>query len=185
MIRTAAAVLFLAMTGTAFAADPLTADQVTRFVATLAPVDALADRLDTEGKLDGLVDKRGPRAGEDFKPYSTGVAALKKTQPAEYPKLTAILKPHGFTADQWSAVGDRVMIAYMALKMDAENPGAAAGMEGMDPAMLAQMPPEVRAQMAGMMAMMETVKKAPAADKAAVKPSMKVIETELAKQDEQ
>lgn len=179
MIRTIAAAFALTLAAApVLAAEPLTEDQVTRFVATLQPVEEFGDRLDDEGKMNEF-DDRAPVPGKEFHPYSDGVATLKKAHPADYARLGDLLKPHGFSQDQWAATGDRVMLAYMAIRMEKENPDYDKQMAKMDPAMLAQMPAPMRAQMEGVMAMIETVKKAPAADKAAVKPHVKAIEKEI------
>ena len=176
MIRIFAASFCLAFAAApAFAEAPLSDDQVKRFVATLAPVEEFGDKLDHDGKLDDL-DKKTPAFGEEFRPYKNAIAALKRDHPADYAALGALLKPHGFSQDQWAATGDRVMLAYMALRMEQENPDYEKQMAGMDKSMLNQMPPQMRAQIEGALAMVETVKKAPAADKAAVKPHAKAIE---------
>lgn len=164
----------------ALAADPLTEDQVQRFVKTLAPVHEMGARLEKDGTLERFAD-REPLIGKEFSPYSTAVANLKARAPAEHQILAGIVRPHGFSTDQWGAVGDRVMTAYMALRMDQESPNAAAQMKDFDPSMLAQMPPAMRGQIERVMAMLETARRTPAADKAAVKPMMKAIEAEIDK----
>lgn len=177
MIRTLAVIIaFSFAAAPALAEAPLTDDKVKRFIETLEPVEELGERLEAKGKLVKTLDEEKPMIGKDFRPYSDGVAALKKEHPGEYAALGALLKPHGFSQDDWAATGDRVMIAYMAVKMEAENPNYEKDMAGMDPAMLAQVPPQMRAQIEGALAMVETVKKAPAADKAAVKPHVKALE---------
>jgi len=61
-----------------------------------------------------------------------------------------------------------VMIAYLALKMEKENPGVMAQMEAIDPEMLKMMPPEMKAQMEQAKMMMATVAAASPEDKKAV-----------------
>ncbi len=181
MIRAIAiAVTFAFAVAPALAAGPLTEDEVQRFVKTLAPVHEMGARLEKNGTLERFAD-REPLIGKEFSPYSTAVANLKAKAPAEHQVLAGIIRPHGFSTDEWGAVGDRVMTAYMALRMEEENPNAMKQMNGVDPSMLAQMPPAMRSQMERVMAMMETVGKTPAADKAAVKPMMKAIEAEIDK----
>jgi len=177
MIKTlvAAFALFVAASP-ALAEAPLTDDQVTRFIATLAPVEEMGKRLEAEGKIAKLFDEKNPAMGCEFKPYSTGVSELKKDHPGEYAALGGALKPHGFSQDQWAATGDRVMRAYIAVKMEQENPNYAQEMPALDPSMLEQMPPQMRAQIEGALAMVEAVKETPAADKAAVKPHLAAID---------
>ena len=159
----------LFFTFAALAGDgPLTEDQAKRFVASLTSVEALGDALEAEGKIENLQIDSQPKAGEAFQPYSRAVAALAKKYPADHDKLAKALKPHGFSADNWGSVGDRVMIAYLAVKMQEDDPQAMQMMDGMDASMLEMMPPEMRAQMEGVFAMMETVKNAPAEDKEAI-----------------
>ena len=154
----------------AIAADdkPLTEDQAKRFVATLAAVDALGDSLEAEGKIENLQIEQRPTAGESFLPYSNAVAALKEKYPADHAKLAAAVDGHGFSTTQWGHVGDRVMVAYLALRMQEDDPDSMEMMAGMDKSMLEMVPPELRAQLESTFAMMETVQNAPEADKQAV-----------------
>ena len=147
---------------------PLTEDQAKRFVASLSEVEALGDKLEAEGKTEQLKIDGAPKAGEPFRPYSAAVAVLQEKYPADHARLASAVRSHGFSAGDWGAVGDRVMIAYMALKMEEDDPRAMEMMEGMDASMIEMMPPEMRVQMESAFAMMETVKNAPAADKSVV-----------------
>jgi hypothetical protein len=147
---------------------PLTADQAKRFVATLPALDALGEQFEAEGKMGELQIEARPKAGEVFKPYSGVVAVLKEKYPSDHAKLASVAKAQGFSTQEWGQVGDRVMIAYLALRMQEEDPRSLEMMEGMDKSMLDMMPPEMREQLEGTFAMMETVKNAPEEDKAAV-----------------
>ena len=161
--------VFFVVAGTAFAGDKaLTADTAKRFVASLPSVEDLGKELEAEGKTDEMRFDTDPKAGQEFKPYSNAVKALKAKYPSDYGRLSMAVKPHWFSAEEWGAAGDKVMIAYMALKMEKESPDAMAQMQAMDPAMLDMMPPEMKAQMAQMKAMMETVAAASPEDKKAV-----------------
>ncbi|MEO1135741.1 MAG: hypothetical protein AAFW68_03895 [Pseudomonadota bacterium] len=161
----AAVILF----ASAFADDaPLTADSAKRFVESLAAVEALGDELEAQGKTEQLQIAQQPKAGEAFKPYSTAVIALKEKYPSDYAKLRSAVKPHGFGAEEWGAAGDKVMIAYLALKMEEEDPTALQQMKAMDKSMLDMLPPEMKTQFTQAMAMMETVQNASDSDKAAV-----------------
>ncbi|CAK9041898.1 Peptidyl-tRNA hydrolase ArfB (PTH) (Alternative ribosome-rescue factor B) [Durusdinium trenchii] len=143
----------------------LTEDQAKRFVATLAAVEALGDSLEADGKIENLQIAQQPKAGELFKPYSTAVTALKTEYPADHAKLASAVKAHGFSTAEWGRVGDRVMIAYLAVKMQEEDPRSIEMMAGMDKSMMDMVPPEMRAQLESTFAMMETVKNAPEGDK--------------------
>lgn len=146
----------------------LTEDQAKRFVETLPALEKMSDELEANGKIEALQIESTPKAGEEFKPYSKAVAVLKKAHPSEHARLEKITKPHGFTAEEWGNVGDRVMIAYMALRMEEEDPRSIQMMEQMDHSMIEMMPPEMKAQMEGVFAMMETIKNAPEADRKVV-----------------
>ncbi len=169
----------------AFAGDaPLTEDQARRFVASLDAVDALGDRLEAEGKIENLrIDSR-PKAGEAFRPYSAAVSALKEKHPSDHAKLSKALKAHGFSAADWGVVGDRVMAAYLAVTMEENDPRTLEMMDGMDASMMEMMPPEMRDQMEGVFAMMETVKNAPEADKRTVEAVKAELDAYMAQQEE-
>lgn len=156
---------FLFVSGAVAADAPLSVDAAKRFVASLESVKTFGEELEAKGEAEQLLFDAKPKAGEAFKPYSKSVAGLKAKYPAEYSKLQSAVKPHGFGAEEWGAVGDRVIIAYLARKMDKENPDAMAQMQAMDPSMLDMMPPEIKTQIEQARAMMETVAAAPPADK--------------------
>lgn len=157
------------LTANALAGDgSLTADQAQRFVDSLPALDALGESLEADGKMEELRIDATPQAGKEFKPYSQAVEGLKAKYPADYAKLNKAVKPHGFSAREWGGVGDRVITAYLALKMEEENPGAMAQMQAMDKSMLDQMPPQMKAQFQQAMVMMETIENASPEDKAAV-----------------
>ncbi len=168
MIAAAGAFVLLAAGASAADQKPLTENQAKRFVASLESVDAMRDRLDAEGKIDNIEIATKPKAGEAFKPYSKAVTALKDKYPADHARLAKIVKTHGFSAKDWGDAGDRVMIAYMALKMQDEDPRTLQVVQTMDKSMLDMVPPEMRAQLESTFAMMEAVKNVPEADKIAV-----------------
>lgn len=178
--------LFVAIFSIAVAAaseKPLTEDQAKRFVETLPSLDALGEELRAEGKMDDLQIDTQPKAGEKFEPYSAAVTALEKKSPSDLNRLEKVVKNHGFTAKEWGSVGDRVMVAWMATRMAEEDPRSVAMMEGMDASMLEMMPAEMRAQLEGAFAMMETVKNAPEADKAAIAPVKDDLEAYMEQAD--
>lgn len=166
----------------ALASDPLNAAEVRHFAESLAPVQAFGDALEKDGKLNVLVGGSATVDGA-FRPYSAGVVALKERFPTEFNRFAAVVKPHGFTPDGWSSVGDRVMAGYLALRIERDEPGALARMQPYDTAELEKMPPEMRKQMLDYAAMMEAVKKAPEADKKAIMPAMDLIDAHIAAQE--
>lgn len=175
----------LVAAGPAFAGDAvLTADMAKRFVASLPSVESLGKELESEGKTDEMRFDKNPKAGEEFKPYSNAVMALKAKYPSDYNRLSSAVKPHGFSAENWGAAGDKVMIAYMALKMDKDNPGAMAQMEAMDPSMLEMLPPDMKAQFERVKVMMDTVASVSPEDKKAVAEVEDELDSYMSEQDE-
>ncbi|WDI32611.1 hypothetical protein PUV54_05305 [Hyphococcus flavus] len=157
------------MTVNAVAADaPLTEDQAKRFVESLPALDALGESLEADGKMDELKIDPTPKAGQAFKPYSQAVSGLKEKYPSDYAKLDSAVKPHGFSASEWGLVGDRVITAYLAIKMEEENPQAMAQMQAMDKSMLEMMPKEMQDQFNQVLVMMETIENVSPEDRAAV-----------------
>lgn len=163
----------------ALEASPLTDDEVTRFIASLEAANAFGDQLEAEGKTDALEVAMAPQAGEAFKPYSNAVAAMKTKYPVDYAKLGAFVAPHGFSADNWAATGDRVITAYFAVEMQRENPGAAAQMAAMDPSLLAMLPDAHRAEVEAMRALIATVATVPEADRAVIEPHMDALDAAM------
>jgi hypothetical protein len=156
-------------------AENLTEKDAGRFIATLDEVTALGKELEKNE----LNVKPQPMLGERFQPFKNAVVALKAEQPANYKKLDGIVSKQGFTPEAWGETGDKVMVAYIAAKLDKESPGAMKEMENMDPAMLDMMPAQVRDQMKTVMAMVQTVKDTPAEDKKAIKPHMAELEKKM------
>jgi len=163
-----------------FGATPLSTEQVRHFVESLEPVQAFGDTLDKEGKLNALVGDGATVDGE-FKPYSSGVITLKSKFPSDFSRLSAVVKTHGFTPEEWGATGDRVMAAYMALRIERDEPAGLAALEPVDAAQIEKAPPAMRQQMLDYAAMMDAVKKAPAEDKKVVLPAMDLIDAHIAK----
>lgn len=173
MIRNFAHVIIclLLFTSTSFASaeNPLTDEQVSRFVASLDGFSEFRDAMKDDEKIKNMEIDTRPKAGEKFQPYTRAVSELKEKYPNEHQKLSNIVKPHGFSATQWGNVADRVIIAYLAIKLSEEDPDTMAMLDGMDKSMLEMMPPEMRSQVEASFAMMETVKNAPEADKVVVR----------------
>ena len=149
-------------------ASPLTLDQAERFVATLPAVNALGASFEEEGKIEQLKIQNTPVPEKKFAPYSNAVSVMAEKYPDDLDRLNSVIAGQDFNATEWSHVGDRVMIAYLALKMEENDPDTMAMMEGFDESMLEMMPPEMHDQLAHTFVMMETVKNAPEADKLVV-----------------
>jgi len=146
------------------------------YVSSLEPVKALGERLQAEGRQNFLEREVLPRSGEPFDPHRRGVAALQRDSVDDYRELTRIVQQHGFTsAESWALTGDRVVLAYGALKAEAESPEVlqmAAQMKEMDPAMLQLLPPDVRQQMDQALAIARAVSAVPREDRERVRPHL-------------
>ncbi|GAB4530290.1 MAG: hypothetical protein Kow00133_19020 [Amphiplicatus sp.] len=185
IIAAALAGLVFMLAAAPFAAEPgadrapLKGETVERFIATMPEVEAFGDALEASGRLEALKLETQPRLGEPFAPFSNTVEALAANHPDEHARLDAIVRPHGFTAASWGETGDRVVVAYLAEKMAQEDPEAMAQMTAMDRSMFDQLPPEMKAQIEAAFAMMETVRDADPADRAAVRPYLEALEDKL------
>ncbi len=170
-----ASFIIAAMAAAPALAGGLSKDAAARFVATLADLkpimEEIADKDETLGGFDVT-----PKRGEPYAPYTDGMAVLKERDPALHKKMRAITKKHGFSLADWASTGDQVFLAYMALQLDQQDAASIAAMRDMDPALLANLPPEMRAQMDQAFTMMEAAEAVPQADKKIVKPLVRDLE---------
>ncbi len=163
------------------APQPLTEDQARRFAASLAGVKELTDKLKAE-ESEAVVIDMAPADGEPFEPYSKAMRNLAENYPEEHEAFEKVLKPHGFDTTEWGAVGDRVIIAYMAVKMDEENPGAIEKLASMEEGDIAGMSEAGKAQWGLAMKRARIFAKASRADRAivrAVKPELDAVVASL------
>lgn len=147
---------------------------VESYINSLPEVEAFGERMESQGKDEAWLNDVSPMEGDTFDPHTRGISALKQHDPAEYAELGKIVGRHGFSSgENWAAVGDRVILAYGALKAESENPELfemVKQMESMDERMLAMMPAEVRAQMEQALAMARSFARVPDSDKQVVRP---------------
>lgn len=178
-------ITLLTISAPASAAD-LSAEDAKAFVATLQPLGELTEKMQADGNLDALELDPFPEAGKPFQPFTSALAALEGQNPEGLKQIAAIARAGGFTTDNWATTGDRVMLAYMAAKMEKESPAARAELEQMEkmgPEMLAQLPPAMAEQMRGVIAMVQAVKNVPAGDVAVITPLLPAIERFSAQQE--
>ena len=184
MKNTVRAILFFvivlaAFSGPASAAQTLSADQVKQFVEAMPEIMAFSDGMKREGKDAILQTAILPGPGsQDFAPYRHGLVALKEKFPADYGKLGKIVGRHGFPSQEnWAETADGVMLSYMAVKMIEDAPNGMAAMEQeMNAEMMASLPPEAKAQMEQLKAMMQAVRSVPAENRDAVRPFVPEID---------
>ncbi|MFC6669374.1 hypothetical protein [Marinobacterium aestuariivivens] len=166
----------LMLFGVAFQAQansPLSRQLAEAYVSLLPQVRAFSDRLDPVlgQQLQGELQ---PRSGEPFQPHRKGLEILRQRQAGDYRELTGLVRQGGFaSAEDWARVGDQVLLGYAALKADQAGPELlqlAAGMDGMDPQMLALMPPQLQARMTQLAVLARVVAAVEPADRAIVRP---------------
>ena len=168
------------MTGDARQPDePLAAEDVRAFVAALPEAGAWGEehrqRFVRPQPADG--DDTGAHIAT---PFTSAVEAIRAQGEAE--ELEAIVRRHGFTGlDHWGQVGDRLMRAYLALRIDAEQPLVRQQMQEARERVQASvnLSAERKQQMLTMMdSAVETMRmvEAPEADKAAVRPHLEALE---------
>ncbi|MBV0932580.1 hypothetical protein [Marinobacterium weihaiense] len=155
-------------------AAPLEAASIDAYVGSLTDVRPFGERLQAEGKGGFLAREVMPRAGQRFDPHRRAVEALRREQPDEFARLEQLLRPYGFTSpNSWARLGDRVVLAYGAVKADAESPEIlllARQAEGMNPQLLQLLPPEQRVELEQALLVARALAQVPAQDKARVRP---------------
>ncbi|MGB4106985.1 MAG: hypothetical protein WBK55_04235 [Alphaproteobacteria bacterium] len=158
-------------------AETLSSDDATKFVKALSDVEVFSNRLHEEGKDKILNDALQPAPGDkSYAPYLKGTEIMKDKLPSDYKNLGEIVSKHGFKSqEEWAKAGDSVMLAYMAIKIDAENPGALKQLQDIPAETKAKMDPATKAQLQQSINMMEIFTSAPQKNRDAVKPHVKEI----------
>ncbi len=167
----AAACLFAVLAIAAQAAEPLTGSRIQAFLASFTELKAFAEQRQIH--FDGERDKRH-RDGS-FQPFTRGLDRLRAA--GAYSQATGIVRRHGFTSmESWAGIADRVLRAYLALSMQAQQPRMAAGMADAQ-AMIMNSPhltPEQKSQALASLGAsrrnLQQMQEADPADKAAVVP---------------
>jgi hypothetical protein len=144
------------------------------YIDSLKAVRQLGEKLQAEGQRGFLEREIVPREGQPFDPHARAVKTLQRDFAADYQALGQIVRRHGFTsAESWAALGDRIVLAYGAIKAEAESPTIlqlARQGQGIDAQLLQLLPPAQRRQMAQAVSMARALAQVPAADKRAVRP---------------
>lgn len=173
ILRYGLAITLLIVSTFALAA-PLEGARIEAYIASLAAVRELGDELRAQGKEDFLAAQILPGKGETFDPHRRAVAALRAEDPVWLERLEAAVLPQGFTsADSWAAAGDRIVLAYGAVKVEAESPQMLllAGQGEAEQEMLLQsLPSEQRELLRQALGIARALAQVPAADRQAVRP---------------
>lgn len=165
----------------ASAKEKLSGDNVSKFIKALPDIEVFSDDLKKTGKDKQLDVALKPTPGDkSYSPYAKGIEIMKDKLPADYKNLGGIVEKHGFNSqEEWANTGDSVMLAYMATKIEQENPDALKQLREIPEESKAKMSPETKAQLDQSILMMEIFTSAPAQDKEAVKPYLAQIDSWL------
>ncbi|MEL7028763.1 MAG: hypothetical protein AAGL49_06000 [Pseudomonadota bacterium] len=178
-IAAAFAALFAAVSWTTVQAEeqrpPLSEKDVQKFVEALDKIDAFADRMEAEGKLDALEVDTQPKPGEPFRPYANSIPALKEV--GEYDAFAKLIKAEGFRSPEaWADIADPVIATVINLRMEEEDPGSAQKISQMEipPELLndPNIPPALLEQMKGRLSMVQSFADVPEQHKSVVRPHM-------------
>lgn len=167
-------VLVLLMSPLSLRAAALEELRVEAYLESLDAVKQMGERMKAAGQGAFLAREVMPRAGETFDPHQRAVMALKRENAEYFSSLNGIVQQHGFTSpDSWALAGDRIVLAYGAIKAESESPEIlqlAKQMQGMDPQMLQLLPPENRVQVEQALVIAEALARVSEADKQQVLP---------------
>lgn len=166
----------------AFAA--LSNDEVTKFIAATPDIETFAQDMKKEGRNmeeEVMKDSKGK-----FEPYAQSVDLLKTKYKDDYKKMGDLVKKHGFTsAEEWANVGDRVMHAYMAIKIEEKNPEALKDIPALTDDMKKSMPPETLKMVERQIQVRQTIAAVPKEDKDAVKTQVASLDEWIKRSEEQ
>lgn len=173
-MRVLLVLLIMLMTPLSLFAAVLEKQQVDAYLDTLDEVKQLGERMKSSGLGAFLEREIMPRAGEAFDPHQRAVMALKREHADQHQALMRIVQRRGFISpESWALVGDRVVLAYGAIKVESESPAIlqlARQMQGADPQFMQLLPPEQRFQVEQAMLIAKVLSRVPEADKQQVRP---------------
>lgn len=177
MLVSALALAFLlALMSPLAQAEELTDETITSFVQSLNDVKSIEAELD---ELTKDIDNKSDMP--DFsRIFSASVEKMEGE--AAYNRLEEHVKEYGFDSlPEWSAIGDRIYRAWMAIEMEGQPPAEKAEMDKALAELEAatQLSPEQKAQMRAMMDnavnAMESARDAPEEDIEAVRPHVPML----------
>jgi hypothetical protein len=159
------------------------ATAIEAYISSLPDVEALGARLEASGRVSGWFEEMTPLPGLPFNPHQQAVARLVEQEPAFHYELNKTVISHGFTsAQRWAEIGDRVILAYGALKAERENPALwqlATRYQQLPPEMLSRWSAEAREQVIQALAIVRAFDTSPAQDKLSVAPYVSRLDSAL------
>ena len=101
---------------------PLSGNDVQHFMNAMKPLQELGTKYDFIENSDKAMRNQNPMANQNLSDFSPMTRSLKEIKGHEaYGEFEYIIRNAGFSSpQQWANVGDRVMKAYMSLKMIAD-----------------------------------------------------------------
>ena len=178
------------MLGTAHA-EPLTADEISGFIASLEDVEEVGEKFKNDETLrqrEEEIEASNPGAETNW--MANSISAMKGHE--AYDELGEMVEDHGFSSpEEWGRVGDRVLKAYMAAGMDAEAGEMFAEMQRQmqevqnDPTLSPEQKEMMRSAMESGLSHFKAIAEAPAEDIEAVRPFMDKLEQAFEAQGQQ
>ena len=161
-------------------AQALTDDEVLRFIASFQEMRTVAEQYQDSDQL-----VPGPASSDEARqrvesPFTSSLADMRKTD--GFSDMLRVMKKHGFASEKnWAAIGDRVIRAYAAVRMDEQAPQLNKEMaEALKQLEESTMPEAQKEMMREMMRtsnqFLEVYADVPEADKNAVRPHIAALE---------
>jgi len=156
----------------------LTAAYLDGFIGAMPELEALGKELNLDEEL--VKPEIKPGGEIPTNPMTQAAAAIEKHEAA--PRFRAIITKHGFPDIMtWGHVGDRILHAYVSVKLEQENPDMDAEMKKAmaeidDSDMPAEQKEAMKKMMASQMKMVGSMAKAPQGDKDVVKSKLKELD---------
>lgn len=153
------------------------------FIAVMKGAEAIGERY--EGQYDEEATAFSQQAGLDFTDFGSlldedgdfrifRLSAEAMGRAGDIPPVRdyrQLVTSSGFDGlSDYGETADAIMMAWMAIQMDAEDMAGMGDMADMPPEMMAMMPAGVREQMAGVMKLATAVRNVPAEDLDAIRP---------------
>ena len=112
--------LLLTLLQAAHAAEQLTGSMVGQFIKTMNDLRQIAARYDEPDQL-GEIGSMSEAMERAAAPFSSSLSTMREYQ--GYAEFESAISAAGFASiEQWAGVGDRVIIAYGAIKMSERAP---------------------------------------------------------------
>jgi len=171
--------LLFCWTAAAQTTDSLTPEIVEGFIGSIQDLQEVGKKYHTEELVSPTVSGDKAMAQADT-PFSTAITKMQGHQ--AYNEMQAVILKHGFSdAQQWGAIGDRIMKAFGANSMETEMPQMDEQMQqALEQIENSNMTDEQKETMRQMMQsstqMMNSYVNISETDKAAVLPFMQAIE---------